>query len=91
MTKKSEAIAKALDRKIKDQAERIKTLLDERTKDKAEIERLREALEDISIYGCGMLNQPAAINGPEEDWLRQRIAEYERRAHKALTSTGGGE
>jgi len=44
----------------------------------------REALGDIGIYGCGMLNQPAALNGPEEDWLRKRIAEYERRARAAL-------
>ncbi len=49
-----------------------------------ECERLREALEDIGMYGCGMLNQPAAINGTNEAWLNKRIAEYERRARAAL-------
>lgn len=49
-----------------------------------EIERLREALEQIAIYGGGMLNQPAALNGPEEEWLKKRIAEYERVARAAL-------
>ena len=53
-----------------------------------EIERLREALEHIGIYGCGMLNQPPAMNGPEEDWLKQRIFEMERTARAALA---GGE
>lgn len=48
---------------------------------------LREALEDISVRGCGMLNQPAAMNGPEEAWLRRRISEYERRAKAALEAT----
>ena len=46
--------------------------------------RLREALEDIGVYGCGMLNQPAAMNGPEEAWLHRRILAYEKRAHRAL-------
>lgn len=54
-----------------------------------EIERLREALEHIGIYGCGMLNQPPAMNGPEEDWLKQRIFEMERTARAALA--GGSE
>ena len=49
-----------------------------------EIERLREALERIGIYGCGMLSQPAAMNGPEETWLKQRIFEMERTARAAL-------
>lgn len=49
-----------------------------------EIERLREALKHIGIYGCGMLNQPAAMNGPEEVWLKQRIFEMERTARAAL-------
>ncbi len=43
-----------------------------------------EALRDIAVYGCGMLNQPAEDNGPEIEWLKKRIAEYERRAHSAL-------
>lgn len=49
-----------------------------------EIERLRGVLEHIGIYGCGMLNQPAAMNGPEEVWLKQRIFEMERTARAAL-------
>ena len=49
-----------------------------------EIERLRGALEHIGIYGCGMLSQPAAMNGPEETWLKQRIFEMERTARAAL-------
>lgn len=56
----------------------------------AEVARLREALTDIGVYGCGMLNQPIAINGPEEAWLRKRIAEYERRACAALSPKEGG-
>ena len=52
----------------------------------AEIARLREGLEHIGIYGCGMLNQPAAMNGPEEAWLKQRILEMERTARAALGS-----
>jgi len=44
----------------------------------------REALENIAVYGCGMLNQPAAMNAPEEVWLKKRIQEYERVAHAAL-------
>lgn len=49
-----------------------------------EIERLREALTDIGVYGCGMLNQPAALNGSNEAWLEKRIHEYERVACAAL-------
>ncbi|MEO0498962.1 MAG: hypothetical protein AAF205_00195 [Pseudomonadota bacterium] len=45
---------------------------------------LYEALADIGVYGCGMLNQPAAMNGPEEAWLRARLREYERVARTAL-------
>lgn len=51
---------------------------------RAENARLREALTDIGVYGCGMLNQPVELNGPVENWLRQRIAEYERVARAAL-------
>lgn len=58
-----------------------------RTKD-AEIARYREALEDIGVYGCGMLNQPAAINGPENDWLQSRISRMEYVARQSL-KTGG--
>ena len=53
----------------------------------AEVERLREALTDIGVYGCGMLNQPAAMNGPEEAWLRLRIREMENVARAALGNT----
>lgn len=48
------------------------------------IEALRGALERIAIYGCGMLNQPIAVNAPEEVWLARRLAEYERVARCAL-------
>ncbi len=51
----------------------------------AENRRMREALEDIAVYGCGMLNQPATLNEPVETWLRRRIREYERRARAALS------
>lgn len=50
-----------------------------------ENQRLREALEDIAVYGCGMLNQPATLNEPVETWLRRKIREYERRARAALS------
>lgn len=53
----------------------------------AEIERLREALTDIGVYGCGMLNQPAALNGPEEEWLKRRIWQMESGARAALGET----
>jgi hypothetical protein len=49
-------------------------------------ERLREALKDIAVFGCGMLNQPAAANAPEEAWLRSRIRAYERVARAALAT-----
>ncbi len=54
----------------------------------AEAAKLRSALENIGVYGCGMLNQPAALNGPEDAWLRMRISEYERVAHAALAQGG---
>jgi hypothetical protein len=57
----------------------------------AEIARLREALIDISMYGCGMLNQPMTMNGPEEEWLRMRIRRYEHVAHNALAAPDEGE
>ena len=53
---------------------------------KALAETLAGALEEIGIYGCGMLNQPAAMNGPKEDWLKQRIYQMEYTARQALTS-----
>lgn len=53
----------------------------------ARVKELDAALESIAVYGCGMLNQPAALNGPEEDWLRRRIREYERVARAALDAT----
>lgn len=56
---------------------------------KAENARLRAALEDIAIFGCGMLNQPIAMNAPEEVWLERRIREYERRARAALGGENG--
>lgn len=67
----------------------IKALRRERDEARAEAERLRGALEDIGVYGCGMLNQPAAMNAPEEVWLRKRIGEYERRARAALRQDEG--
>lgn len=49
------------------------------------MKRKDEALENISVYGCGMLSIPAAAaNMPQEQWLSQRIREYERVAYKAL-------
>lgn len=51
---------------------------------RARIAALEAALEQIGVYGCGMLNQPAAMNGPEEAWLRKRIARYEQVARDAL-------
>jgi hypothetical protein len=48
----------------------------------------REVLTDIAVYGCGMLSQPAAMNGPNELWLERRIREYERRANDALKAAG---
>ena len=53
---------------------------------KALAETLAGALEEIGVYGCGMLNQPAALNGPEEDWLKRRIFQMETTARQALTS-----
>lgn len=50
---------------------------------------LVEALTDIAVYGCGMLSQPPAMNGPEEAWLRMRIAAYERRAREVLAAVKG--
>lgn len=55
--------------------------IDRLTKERDEA---REALTDIAVYGCGMLNQPAAMNAPEEVWLQKRIREYERVARAAL-------
>jgi len=48
------------------------------------IANLRSVMEDIAVYGCGMLNQPIAMNGPEEVWLKKRIRAYERRVREAL-------
>ena len=50
----------------------------------AKAARMEEVLADIAVYGCGMLNQPAALNGPAEEWLRKRIARYEYVARAAL-------
>jgi len=61
--------------------ERAADELDRLTKERDEA---REALTDIAVYGCGMLNQPAAMNAPEEVWLQKRIREYERVARAAL-------
>jgi len=52
------------------------------------ISTLTEALREIS-EGCGMLNQPAALNGPEEAWLRRRIETYERTAVAVLSKVAG--
>lgn len=54
------------------------------------VTELVEALEQIAVYGCGMLSQPAAMNEPEIVWLTRRLAEYERVARKALTKAAGG-
>lgn len=68
---------------VNDALAQIEKLKDERDAAVAENKRLKETLEEIS-EGCGMLNQPAALNGPEEEWLKRRIREYERRAWRAL-------
>ena len=52
----------------------------------AKLARAVEGLERIGIYGCGMLNQPAAMNGPNEQWLERRLAEYEREARQTLAA-----
>jgi hypothetical protein len=49
----------------------------------ATCEKLRAALENIAVYGCGMLSMPAAVNH-EETWLKMRVAEYESVARRAL-------
>ena len=53
----------------------------------AENKRLRAALTDIGVYGCGMLSQAAAANMPDEKWLKMRLAEYETVARNALAAT----
>ena len=63
----------------------------ERDQLRAKLAEYEKALEDIGVYGCGMLNQPAALNGPEEDWLRKRISRYETVARAAIRSRMGGE
>lgn len=52
-------------------------------KQQAENERLRAALENIAVDGCGMLSMPAAVNH-EPTWNKMRIAEYEKVARQAL-------
>jgi hypothetical protein len=54
-------------------------------------EAMRTALEDIGVYGCGMLNQPAAMNAPEEVWLSKRIRHMEEVARAALAQSSGPE
>lgn len=49
----------------------------------AENKRLRGALENIAVYGCGMLSMPAAVND-ECTWRGMRLIEYERVARAAL-------
>ena len=68
----------------------LAALAEERDAAEAEAAALREALTDIGIYGCGMLNQPAAMNGPEENWLRSRIAQMEHVARAALKENHDG-
>lgn len=53
----------------------------------SQVSKLREALEEIAVYGCGMLNQPAGLNGPEEAWLKRRIEAYEQTARAILKET----
>ena len=55
--------------------------------ERARADRLEVALTDISVYGCGMINPPAARNGSKVEWLRKRIREYERVARDALANT----
>jgi hypothetical protein len=57
----------------------------------AENAAMRAALEDIGVYGCGMLNQPAAMNAPAEVWLSKRIRRMEDVARAALVQSSGGE
>lgn len=56
----------------------------------ARCERMEEALQDIGLYGCGMLSQPAALNELDEVWLRRRVNRMEQVARTALKETGDG-
>jgi hypothetical protein len=47
---------------------------------------MKEALEDIGIYGCGMLNQPIELNQPPEQWMQKRIERMEQVARQALAA-----
>jgi len=64
--------------------DRIAALEAKLAKKDALLRECGEGLEDIGVYGCGMLNQPAALNGPEEAWLRQRIHRMEQVARTTL-------
>lgn len=75
--------------KIEAAARAVAKAWNEQETAEARADRLAGALEQIGVYGCGMLNQPAAMNGPEEAWLRRRLAEYERVARAALNEGGG--
>jgi transcriptional regulator with XRE-family HTH domain len=50
---------------------------------------MKEALEDIGIYGCGMLNQPIELNQPPEQWMQKRIERMEQVARQALAALEG--
>jgi hypothetical protein len=50
---------------------------------------MKEALEDIGIYGCGMLNQPIELNQPPEQWMKKRIERMEQVARQALAALEG--
>lgn len=50
------------------------------------VEVAREALEDIGVYGCGMLNQPIELNQPPEQWMQKRIERMEQVARQALAA-----
>ncbi len=47
---------------------------------------MKGALEDIGIYGCGMLNQPIELNQPPEQWMQKRIEQMEQVARQALAA-----
>lgn len=51
--------------------------------DKREIERLREALDSIRVYGSDTLS--GRIDGPDDrEWQRESVLEMTKRAREAL-------
>lgn len=57
----------------------------------AEKQDMLSVLQNIGVYGCGMLSQPAAMNATEESWLRMRIQEMEFVAREAFFKYRGQE